>query len=373
MNLLKRWTYRFLSYLLITAVVFTFAQKVEAASSDGFTITASVLVAAPTVTSLSALTGSVLSAANITITGTGFFGSMFSSTVSAVNLDDGANTALTGVTVVSDSEIRATVPAGVVPGVYNVLVTAEGGTNLTSAVTFTVQAGYTNSITVNVLRVNSYDLIIKPVTNNIEVAIPVNSFKEDVSFTFATKANLPAADRAAVKLSAIGVTMTAIPHLQPVKNLTVTIRYRDQDILGLDEDKLAIAKYDTASKRWLVLRSTVYKDENKVTALVSHLSTYAIIQNVPAADLSGIRVYPNPWDTAAVPQGVVIDGLTATAELKIYTITGELVVVLNETNSDGRVIWNGQNSGGGSVASGIYIAVVKNGVEMKRIKIGVER
>ena len=167
--------------------------------------------------------------------------------------------------------------------------------------------------------------------------------------------------------------MTAVPALQPGKTLTVTISYRDQDILGLEEGTLAIARYDTASGRWLILRSTVSPAENKVVALSDQIGVFALVQTAPAADLSGIRVYPNPWYAAVVPQGVVIDGLTSTAEIRIYTVAGELVTQLNVTDGSGRITWNGKNSEGSNVATGIYIAVIKNGREMKKVKIGVER
>ena len=243
----------------------------------------------------------------------------------------------------------------------------------TFGISVAIKPGFVNCSIVAIQKANANNITIMPVTGIIEVYIPTNSFTENVSFTLETKTIVPAADKSTVKLSPIGISMTAVPALQPGKNLIVTIRYRDQDILGLDESKLAIGRYDEPSRQWLVLRSTVYADENKVTALTSHLSIYALIQNVPATDLSSIKVYPNPWYPSAVPQGVVIDGLTKTAEIRIYTIAGELVTVLNTAEGNGRIIWNGKNSEGGNVGSGIYIAVIKNGVEMKKFKIGVQR
>lgn len=243
----------------------------------------------------------------------------------------------------------------------------------TFGITVKVKAQYINSKTENIPKANANIVSIQPVTGNIDVAIPANSFASDLSFTLATKAAFFAADRKTVKLSELGISITAIPALQPGKDLTVTIRYRDQDILGLDEDKLAIARYDESLRKWLVLRSTVYANENKVTALTNHISTFAIIQNVPAADLNAIKVYPNPWNPGLVPQGVVIDGLTKTAEIRIYTITGQLVNVLNSSDGNGRIIWNGKNSDGMNVSSGVYIAIVKNDSQKKVIRIGVER
>jgi hypothetical protein len=92
----------------------------------------------PTVTTFTPSIGTNLTTTLVTINGSGFFGGAASSTVSQVKLDDGATTALTGVTVISDVLIRGVVPAGITAGSYNVKVTAAGGTNSTSTTKFTV-------------------------------------------------------------------------------------------------------------------------------------------------------------------------------------------------------------------------------------------
>ena len=109
-------------------VVVTTGVASNASSAQKFTVT----TPAPAVTELKPATGSNLSAVNITITGSGFYGGLLSSTVSNVALDDGVNTQLTGITAISDSEIRAVVPAGVMIGNYNLRVSAAGGTSLTT-------------------------------------------------------------------------------------------------------------------------------------------------------------------------------------------------------------------------------------------------
>lgn len=68
----------------------------------------------------------------VTITGSGFAGT------SSVALDDPVATMLTAVSVVSDTEIQAAVPAGIDPGYWNVQVTNPVGTNATSTPRFRV-------------------------------------------------------------------------------------------------------------------------------------------------------------------------------------------------------------------------------------------
>lgn len=101
-----------------------------------------VSASAPTVTDIQPDNGPRSSTTNVTITGADFIGAGFSDTTggtaTAVHLDDAASTALTGVSVVDNTKITATVPASIVLGQYNVIVTTPSGSNVTSAGKFSV-------------------------------------------------------------------------------------------------------------------------------------------------------------------------------------------------------------------------------------------
>jgi hypothetical protein len=91
---------------------------------------------------------------------------------------------------------------------------------------------------------------------------------------------------------------------------------------------------------------------------------------VMPSDLSLCRNYPNPFDMTKYDR-ITIGPVPAGASLKIYTLDGMLVKILNESN--GNVIWDGKNSKGSKVASGIYIWVAENGPEKKIEKMTVIR
>jgi len=95
-------------------------------TADNYTVLAPAVV----VSSLSVTTGSNLVPVTLNIVGSGFFGSVGSNTVTAVKL--GTNT-LSGYTTTSDSAINGVVvPSGIQIGVFNILVTALGGTSATA-------------------------------------------------------------------------------------------------------------------------------------------------------------------------------------------------------------------------------------------------
>ena len=50
--------------------------------------------------------------------------------------------------------------------------------------------------------------------------------------------------------------------------------------------------------------------------------------------------------------------LTAGAKIKIFTLSGQLVVSLEDTDNDGQVEWTGVNEAGKPVASGVYLILI---------------
>jgi hypothetical protein len=52
---------------------------------------------------------------------------------------------------------------------------------------------------------------------------------------------------------------------------------------------------------------------------------------------------------------------------------GEKIAELTDVDADGRILWDGKNAAGNTVATGVYFAVVKNATEVKRLKIAIQR
>jgi hypothetical protein len=99
--------------------------------------------------------------------------------------------------------------------------------------------------------------------------------------------------------------------------------------------------------------------------------TLALPVSQAAATLDSVRVYPNPYRpnggnpdqgrpfSAGDPNsGIVFDNLTPSVNIKVYNVTGQLVVELGSDNSGGRLQWDARNGNGRDVASGNYNAVL---------------
>jgi len=77
-----------------------------------------------------------------------------------------------------------------------------------------------------------------------------------------------------------------------------------------------------------------------------------------SADLSGVKVYPNPWrsDRHAAHPSITFDDLTVGTTIKIFTVAGHET---KELQTDGpKIAWDLANDSGDKVASGIYLYLI---------------
>lgn len=163
------------------------------------------------------------------------------------------------------------------------------------------------------------------------------------------------------------------------KKLTLTMTYPDangDDLVDgitppIRPEALRIFTLNKTTKKWELVSGTQTLDKTakKISVEIEHFSMYAIV-SVPTSqnDLSKAVVYPNPYkpgsggafDNTSFGEGVVFDKLTAKANIKIFNIAGELVAEVNETDGDGKYVWNIKNDDGSKVASGVYIYLITN-------------
>ena len=92
----------------------------------------------------------------------------------------------------------------------------------------------------------------------------------------------------------------------------------------------------------------------------------------PAADLSSAKVYPNPFRPALGHTAVTFAQLPAGAEIRIYTISGELVREL-AADAGGIARWDATNKDGRGVASGGYFALVRGAGDKSVLKVVIQR
>ncbi|MFH1725394.1 MAG: FG-GAP-like repeat-containing protein [Elusimicrobiota bacterium] len=164
------------------------------------------------------------------------------------------------------------------------------------------------------------------------------------------------------------------------KTATIVLTYPDVNDDGIvDGTVIRVSDLDmysaaTIAGPWVKdLSSSVDAAGKTVTGLTSHFSFFALFGPAAAADLMTVRVYPNPfmpnsgssddgvpYSSADPNSGIIFDNLPASVNVKIYTITGQLVDRFGADNPSGKLQWDVKNTTGQHVASGGYFAVIES-------------
>ncbi|MDD5688238.1 MAG: FG-GAP-like repeat-containing protein [Elusimicrobia bacterium] len=159
--------------------------------------------------------------------------------------------------------------------------------------------------------------------------------------------------------------------------VNITIPYTAADIGTLNEDGLRI--YYWTGTDWELVSGvqTVDKSNNTITATVKHFSTYRILGSYVSADMSNVKVYPNPYnpDTAVLGKLKIIN-LPMNSVMKLYSVDGELIRELKELDFGnlGWLEWDGKNGDGDKVARAVYIYHIEDAAGNKKTgKIGLIR
>ncbi len=79
--------------------------------------------------------------------------------------------------------------------------------------------------------------------------------------------------------------------------------------------------------------------------------------------LASAHCYPVPFRPSAGHTVITFTGLTRSAEVRIYTLSGELVRKLEKNDSGQTLDWDARNSRGERLASGVYIFTISGGGE----------
>ncbi len=90
-------------------------------------------------------------------------------------------------------------------------------------------------------------------------------------------------------------------------------------------------------------------------------------------DLSRVFTYPNPFRLTGGTARVTFANLTEKATISIATVEGRVIRVLEETDGNGGMFWDGKDANGQLVGSGVYLYLVTNGREQVLGKLAVVR
>lgn len=154
---------------------------------------------------------------------------------------------------------------------------------------------------------------------------------------------------------------------------TVEIPYRDDDddgrVDGTEVPVKSLKAYVYESGRgWTPPGPSTVDTKSKIVRFTTpHLSLFALL-GTPADTLDSVKVYPNPFKpTSGLGHThVIFDNLTVGADVRVFSLVGELVWETAGPTDLGQVRWNGQNASGNEAVAGLYLYVVTNSKGEKR-------
>ena len=175
-------------------------------------------------------------------------------------------------------------------------------------------------------------------------------------------------------------TIKPVTFLKPVK---ITIPYNKSDVGNIEDESLRIFYCDTINGNYYTAGANQSVKigapgvNGTITADVSHFSTYRIVGSYVSTNLDSVNAYPNPFNPGTAFGSVFkVLNIPTDCELTIYTISGEKVKTLKETDmtapNSGWIEWDGKNESGEVIAQGVYVYVLKSPDGSKKIgKIGL--
>ncbi|MFH1714860.1 MAG: Ig-like domain-containing protein [Elusimicrobiota bacterium] len=172
----------------------------------------------------------------------------------------------------------------------------------------------------------------------------------------------------------------------PAKFATITIPYADADGDGIVDGSnppvrvktLRMYWLDEEHKLWVRVPDAAIDTVNKtLSAKVPHFSVFGLI-GAEDNDLSNAYAFPVPYKPSD-PQhkNITFTNLASECEVKIFTISGELVRTFNHLDTSGSAVaqevWNVKTDSGDNVFSGVYIYYIKSKTDKKTGKLMIIR
>ncbi|MBK8870941.1 MAG: T9SS type A sorting domain-containing protein [Elusimicrobia bacterium] len=210
----------------------------------------------------------------------------------------------------------------------------------------------------------------------VALDVPDGAFLQDVSFEVGSPDLYPLATSQKIDLTPLGVglNVSVLPRVRALRPVTISMDYDDADLLpGKHEARLTLARYDESAGQWVAVPTQVDTVRNRLTSRITEFTVYQVMWMGVSPSVSQAKAFPNPLQPGrAGHDRITIDDIPTGAQLKIYTLSGELVAELPEDGT-GRAKWDARNANGESVASGVYLVRVTGEGGSKIVKIAVQR
>lgn len=268
---------------------------------------------------------------------------------------------------------------------FKVKVSTHPDLSFSSAISTTsaLQPGGSLSTTVSTGAATTFNI---PATLPIKVDVPAGAFGGGANNLTATVPVTvpPASTGGGTTVTPLGQAITldlATPVAQFSKAVDLAITIPPP----ADPTNIYLAWYDELLRTWWPIWTSYYNAIlQQVIGQTFHFTTFAAVRVSAATTLDDMTVFPNPVSFDSSARGTLkFMGLTAGADIQIYTVLGERVRHLPtgfrsganvNDGTSGFAEWDGKNENGERVARGTLIYVITDPKGSRKTgRIGVKR
>ncbi len=205
-----------------------------------------------------------------------------------------------------------------------------------------------------------------------KIDIPGGTFSQSVLVTLRAPGLFPVSTSGPSDMipMGIGLEIGTDPSETPTRPVRITLSYDEESLGGRAESHLVLAYFDGTKGEWVPVPTQVNAANNQLTANMTNVSLLQVFYKDIVLPTGDITAFPNPM-RPGIPgyDTMTFSNLPEGTQIKIYTLHGELVRELDAT----QALWNGRNSNGESVSSGVYFVRIHGPGADETIKVAVQR
>jgi hypothetical protein len=214
---------------------------------------------------------------------------------------------------------------------------------------------------------------VYPLSGAVTITVPAGAVGPGTTISLSIPTTVPrATDSQSLRAIPNSAFQIDCGGCQPAVAVSIDASYASADLAGNGADTLVAARYDDARAVWVPLVSSVNSFDRKVLSATRHFSIFQLMASVPQGNVNSVRAIPNPFVPRKGHTAMGFFNLPSSTRVRIYTYSGELIKDLT-ANAAGLAIWDGTNTYGAKVGSGVYYAFVQGAHQARTITVAVQR
>ena len=139
----------------------------------------------------------------------------------------------------------------------------------------------------------------------------------------------------------------------------------------LRPDTLRLYRLDETDGLWVRVPNSQRTAETRLSATVQELGVCGVF-GAPDDSLKEVFAYPTPYSSAQGGAGISFVNMPEQATLTLFSAAGTPVRTLEESDGDGRLLWDTRNTSGEPVAPGVYFYLLESPSEKRKGRVMIQ-